>query len=163
MYVSWLCFHGYSQPVNEHDGVLSMAWPGTPQPAHVGPRTPHQPGWSHLRPGLKSETFLTSQGSDMSMWRLSPSFLTLSFFPSLEGIALNQFLAGLTLTGCLLLEGTPQVALVVKILPADAGDVRDVGLIPGSGRFPWRRALQPTLVFLPGESSGQRNWAGYGP
>ena len=27
-----------------------------------------------------------------------------------------------------------QVVLVVKNLPANAGDVRDVGLIPGSGR-----------------------------
>ena len=27
-----------------------------------------------------------------------------------------------------------QVALVVKNLPANAGDIRDVGLIPGSGR-----------------------------
>ena len=29
-----------------------------------------------------------------------------------------------------------QVALVVKNLPANAGDVRDVGLIPGLGRVP---------------------------
>ena len=29
-----------------------------------------------------------------------------------------------------------QVALVVKNLPANAGDIRDVGSIPGSGRFP---------------------------
>ena len=29
-----------------------------------------------------------------------------------------------------------QVALVVKNLPANAGDVRDAGLIPGSGRSP---------------------------
>ena len=27
---------------------------------------------------------------------------------------------------------------------------------PGSGRFPWRREWQPTPVFLPGESQGQR-------
>ena len=32
--------------------------------------------------------------------------------------------------------GTSQVALVVKNLPANAGDLRDVGLIPGSGRSP---------------------------
>ena len=30
-----------------------------------------------------------------------------------------------------------QVALVVKNLPASSGEVRDMGLIPGSGRFPW--------------------------
>ena len=29
-----------------------------------------------------------------------------------------------------------QVALVVKNLPENAGDLRDVGLIPGSGRSP---------------------------
>ena len=29
-----------------------------------------------------------------------------------------------------------QVALVVKKLPANAGDTRDTGLIPGSGRYP---------------------------
>ena len=31
-------------------------------------------------------------------------------------------------------------------------NVGDLGLIPGLGRFPWRRAWQPTQVFLPGES-----------
>ena len=31
-----------------------------------------------------------------------------------------------------------QVMLVLKNLPANAGDIRDVGLIPGSGRSPGR-------------------------
>ena len=31
-------------------------------------------------------------------------------------------------------------------------NVGNLGLIPGLGRFPWRRAWQPTPVFLPGES-----------
>ena len=44
--------------------------------------------------------------------------------------------------------------------PANAGDVRDVGSIPGFGRFPWRRAWQPTPVFLLGESHGQRSLTG---
>ena len=47
--------------------------------------------------------------------------------------------------------------------PAKAGDIRDVGLISGSGRSPWRRAWQPTQVFLPGESHGQRRLVGYSP
>ena len=34
------------------------------------------------------------------------------------------------------LEENAQAALVVKITPARAGDVRDVGSIPGSGRSP---------------------------
>ena len=35
--------------------------------------------------------------------------------------------------------------------------------IPGSGRLPWRRAWQPTSVFLPGKSHGQRSLVGYCP
>ena len=37
-----------------------------------------------------------------------------------------------------------------------AGDVGDVGFIPGL-RDTWRRAWQPTPVFLPGKSHGQRS------
>ena len=50
---------------------------------------------------------------------------------------------------------------VVKNPPANAGDIGDVGLIPGLGRSPWRRKWQPTPVFLPGESHGQRSLTGY--
>ena len=48
------------------------------------------------------------------------------------------------------------VARVVKNLAVNAGDIRVVCSIPGSGRFPWRRAWQPTPVFLPGKSHGQK-------
>ena len=37
------------------------------------------------------------------------------------------------------------------------------GFEPWIGKTPWRRAWQPTPVFLPGESHGQRSLAGYGP
>ena len=53
------------------------------------------------------------------------------------------------------------MALVVKNLPANAGDVRDVGSIPGLGGSP--EGGQHTLVFLPRESHGQRSLAGYSP
>ena len=56
-----------------------------------------------------------------------------------------------------------RVALVLKNPPVNAGDVRDEGLIPGLGRFPWRRTWQPTPVFLPGEFHGQRSLVGYSP
>ena len=36
-------------------------------------------------------------------------------------------------------------------MPDNAGDIKDMGLIP------WRRAWQPTSVFLPGEFHGQRS------
>ena len=54
-----------------------------------------------------------------------------------------------------------QVVLVVKNLPANAGDVRAAVLIPGLGKIPCRRAWRPTPVFLPGESHGQRSMAGH--
>ena len=37
------------------------------------------------------------------------------------------------------------------------------GLSPWVGNIPWRREWQPTPVFLPGESQGQRSLAGYSP
>ena len=39
----------------------------------------------------------------------------------------------------------------------------DAGSTPESGRSPWRREWQPTLVFLPGEFHGQRSLVGYSP
>ena len=55
--------------------------------------------------------------------------------------------------------GASQVVLVVKKPLANAEDVRDVGSIPGLVRSPG----QPTPVFLPGESHGQRRLVGYSP
>ena len=37
------------------------------------------------------------------------------------------------------------------------------GFDPCVGKIPWRKAWQPTAVFLPGESHGQRGLAGYSP
>ena len=37
------------------------------------------------------------------------------------------------------------------------------GFRPWVGKIPWRRAWQPTPVFLPAESHGQRSLAGYHP
>ena len=60
--------------------------------------------------------------------------------------------------------GASQVVLVVKNLPASAGDIRDAGSIPGLGRSPGgARAWQPTPGFWPGEFHGQRSLAGYSP
>ena len=43
----------------------------------------------------------------------------------------------------------------------------DLGVIPEFnpwiGKTPWRRAWQPTPVFLPRESHGQRSLVGYSP
>ena len=53
-----------------------------------------------------------------------------------------------------------QVAQVVKNQPARAGDVR-CRLDPWVRKIPWRKKWQPTSVFLPAESHGQRNLEGY--
>ena len=53
--------------------------------------------------------------------------------------------------------------LMIKNPPTNAGDAKDARLMPGWGRSPWRRKWQPTPVFLPGESQGQRSLVGYGP
>ena len=37
------------------------------------------------------------------------------------------------------------------------------GFNPWVGMIPWRRAWQPTPVFLPGESHGRRSLVGYSP
>ena len=55
---------------------------------------------------------------------------------------------------------TSQVVLVVKKLPAKAGDMR-LKFDPWVRKIPWRRAWQPTPVFFLGESNGQRSLEGY--
>ena len=42
-------------------------------------------------------------------------------------------------------------------------DAKRPGLDPWVRMIPWRRGWQHTLVFLPGESYGQRSLAGYSP
>ena len=50
------------------------------------------------------------------------------------------------------------VALVVKNLPANAGDIRrSLGQEdPWVRKILWRRKWQPTPIFLPGKSHGHR-------
>ena len=47
---------------------------------------------------------------------------------------------------------------MVKNLPANVGER---GLIPGSGKIPWKRKWQPTLVLLPRKSHWQRSLVSY--
>ena len=52
---------------------------------------------------------------------------------------------------------------VVKNLPANEGDARDVGLIPESGRFPGVINGNLLQYFFPGTFHGQRSLVGYSP
>ena len=54
------------------------------------------------------------------------------------------------------------MALVVKNLPANAGNLRYMGLIPGSGRS-LEEGTADTPVFLLGEFHGQNSLVGYSP
>ena len=58
--------------------------------------------------------------------------------------------------------GASQVALVVKNLPANAGDIRDVDSISELGRS-LEGEWQLTPICLPGEFHGQRSLVGYSP
>ena len=58
--------------------------------------------------------------------------------------------------------GVPPGCVVVKKLPADAGDARDTVFLSGLGRSP-RGGNGNTPVFLPEKFHGQRNMAGYSP
>ena len=52
---------------------------------------------------------------------------------------------------------------MVKNPPADAGDSRDSGLIPGSGRSAGKGNGNPFQYFLPGKFHGQRSLVSYSP
>ena len=52
---------------------------------------------------------------------------------------------------------------MLKDPTTNAGDLRDTGSILGLGRSPGNANGQPSPVFLPGESHGQRSLAGHGP
>ena len=58
--------------------------------------------------------------------------------------------------------GPSQVALVVKNPPANEGELRH-GFDLWVKKIPWRKAWQPTPVFLPGKYHGQRSLVGYIP
>ena len=48
-----------------------------------------------------------------------------------------------------------------SVVKESACKCRRPGFSPWVGKICWRRKWQPTLVFLPGESHGQRSLAGY--
>ncbi|CAI9153725.1 unnamed protein product [Rangifer tarandus platyrhynchus] len=64
----------------------------------------------------------------------------------------------LLLTTCLVIDWVSQVALVVKNLPANAGDIKDVGLIPGSGRSPGDGNGNPLQCSCLGNTMDRGTW-----
>ena len=59
--------------------------------------------------------------------------------------------------------GASQVTLVVKNPPINAGDIRHMGLIPGSGKSPGGRHGNPLQYSCLENPHGQRSLVGYSP
>ena len=64
--------------------------------------------------------------------------------------------------GSLIMKGLPR-CLSGKNLPDNAGDTGVADSNSGSGKIPESRKCQPTPLFLPGKSPGQRSLVGYSP
>ena len=58
-------------------------------------------------------------------------------------------------------QGASQAVLAVKKPACQCRRRKRCGFDPWVGKIPWRRAWQPTPVFLPGESHGQKSLVSY--
>ena len=65
--------------------------------------------------------------------------------------------------GDICIFGASQVVVVVKDLPASAGDVRDAGSIPGSGRSPGGGHGNPLQYSCLENPHGQKSLMGCSP
>ena len=61
------------------------------------------------------------------------------------------------------MEGSSQVVLVVKNPPANTGDIRDAGSIPGLGKSPGGGHGNPLQYSCLENPCGQRSLVGYSP
>ena len=88
--------------------------------------------------------------------------------PSVEGefrLSLFSFLRQRDLSRCISLWWCSQSLgfSVVSDGKESVCSARELGSVTGSGQSPWRKQWQPTPVFLPGESHGQRSLVDYSP
>ena len=61
------------------------------------------------------------------------------------------------------LNSSVWISVISKRLNYQCSRHKRHGLYPWIGKIPWKSVWQPTLVFLLGESRGQRSLAGYSP
>ena len=86
------------------------------------------------------------------------------YFPSGGGKVASLTLGSVKYLGVLLRSFLPkQVALMVKNLPANAGDERDACSVSGWGRSPGGGNSNPAPLFLPEKFHRQRSLAGHSP
>ena len=125
-----------------HSSVLAWRIPGTGEPGGLPSMGSHRVGhnWSDLAAAALCIHIFVHSSHIPSLFILLP-------------YCWSDIIYSLILKNQIRLWA-PQVVLVVKNPPANAGDIRNAGSVPGWGKIPWRRAWQPTPVFLPGESPG---------
>ena len=70
---------------------------------------------------------------------------------------MGQYLILVLIWTSLMISGSFPGCSVVKNLPANACQCRRQRFHPWVRKIPWRSKCQPTSVFLPGESRGQRS------
>ena len=130
---------------------------------HMLRRQPGGVGW--LFKLLCSVSFL---GSPYSMPGLSPIILLFPTWTAASGQQSAGFPCSLA-TGIIPLT-QPGVGFLLKLSCSPSrwlsgkestSQCRGCGFHPWVRKFPWMEAWQPTPVFLPAKSHGQRDWVGY--
>ena len=135
--LSWVCF--FSCRI-----LLLAVWAGAHHPSQVS-----------LPAGRTCEFILTSTAA---------SGLKVCFSKMMLSVPLGLQIECSDLSLLQSRQGCPGGS-VVKNPPANEGDIGDMrlGFSPWVRKIPWRRAWQPTPVFLPGEFHAQRSLLGYSP
>ena len=93
------------------------------------------------------------------MWDLRSLTRDQTHAPGLKGQILNNWNTSGSPYIIYVLYRASKVALLVKNLSANSGDARDMGLIPGLGRFHGERKQHVPLL-LPKKSHGQSSLVG---
>ena len=103
--------------------------------------------------------------SGSGCWLVSPSQPLVGLSPNIVSCPLASPLTQLVLDSDFLLSSLRKstVVLVVKNPPANAGDVRDTGSIPGLGRSPGDVIGNPLQYSCLENPHGQRSLVGYSP
>ena len=128
-------FHALEKEMATCSSVLAWRIPGTGEPSGRPSMGSHRVGhdWSNLAAAAAEDK--------------NP---VLSLYP--HGLCI----------GPLLKEGFPG-GTCGKEPACQSKRCKRCGFNPWIRKIPWKRAWQPILVFLPGESHGQRSLVGYGP
>ena len=145
-------FHALEKEMATHSSVLTWRIPGTEEPGGLPSLGSHRVGhdWSDLA---------VTAAALFPEWLGTSYFISLSLLLCKIGNVLDSFVGkGLLEIGKCFPGGTSG-----KGPTCQCRRCRRHGFNPWVRKIPQRRAWPPTLVFLPGESHGQRSLAGYSP